>query len=218
MAQNLDPNSDGRGVLQFKTGLMSVIKQKLAKRDGAPIDRNPDVEHLWEFYKLYKRRHKVDDIQREEERWRESGTFSANLGELGLRYSETKRVFATLRALIEVMELLSKDATPELGRAIMEELRRMKKSDATLTSYNIVPLDAPSLSNPIGIFPEVRGAISAIKYTEQFPRLPADFEISATRDVDMFDLLEYVFGFQVSCFCHFVTFSLKVNYTSINLH
>lgn len=26
MAQNLDPNSDGRGVLQFKTGLMSIIK------------------------------------------------------------------------------------------------------------------------------------------------------------------------------------------------
>lgn len=26
MSQNLDPNSDGRGVLQFKTGLMSVIK------------------------------------------------------------------------------------------------------------------------------------------------------------------------------------------------
>lgn len=26
MAQNLDPSSEGRGVLQFKTGLMSVIK------------------------------------------------------------------------------------------------------------------------------------------------------------------------------------------------
>lgn len=26
MAQNLDPNSEGRGVMQFKTGLMSVIK------------------------------------------------------------------------------------------------------------------------------------------------------------------------------------------------
>lgn len=26
IAQNLDPNSEGRGVLQFKTGLMSVIK------------------------------------------------------------------------------------------------------------------------------------------------------------------------------------------------
>lgn len=29
MAQNLDPKSDGRGVLQFKTGLMSVIKVSL---------------------------------------------------------------------------------------------------------------------------------------------------------------------------------------------
>lgn len=26
LAQNLDPNSEGRGVLQFKTGLMSVVK------------------------------------------------------------------------------------------------------------------------------------------------------------------------------------------------
>ncbi|KAK9926737.1 hypothetical protein M0R45_023950 [Rubus argutus] len=33
MAQNLDPTSDGRGVLQFKTGLMSVIKQKFATSD-----------------------------------------------------------------------------------------------------------------------------------------------------------------------------------------
>lgn len=44
---------------------------------------------------------------------------------------------------------------------------------------------------------QIRGSISAIKYTEQFPRLPADFEISGQRDMDMFDLLEYVFGFQV---------------------
>lgn len=29
LSQNLDPNSEGRGVLQFKTGLMSVIKVSL---------------------------------------------------------------------------------------------------------------------------------------------------------------------------------------------
>ncbi|PSR89496.1 Callose synthase [Actinidia chinensis var. chinensis] len=197
MAQNLDPNSDGRGVLQFKTGLMSVIKQKLAKRDGTQIDRNRDVERLWEFYQLYKRRHRVDDIEREEQKWRESGTFSANLGES----SQMRKVFATLRALVEVMEALSKDAASDgVGRLIIEELRRIKRADATLsaelTPYNIVPLEAPSLTNLIGFFPEVRGAISAIKYTEHFPRFPADFKISAPRDVDMFDLLEYVFGFQ----------------------
>ncbi|KAK3000791.1 hypothetical protein RJ639_022025, partial [Escallonia herrerae] len=170
MAQNLDPNSDGRGVLQFKTGLMSVIKQKLAKRDGAQIDRNRDAKRLWEFYQQYKRRHRVDEMQKEEQRWRESGTFSANLGDLELRSLETKK------------------------------LRRIKKSEATLSGelipYNIVPLEAPSLTNAIGFFPEVRGAISAVKYTEQFPRLPADFEISGQRDMDMFDLLEFVFGFQ----------------------
>ncbi|XP_057479619.1 callose synthase 10 [Actinidia eriantha] len=201
MAQNLDPNSDGRGVLQFKTGLMSVIKQKFAKRDGAQIDRNRDIERLWEFYQLYKRRHRVDDIEREERKWRESGTFSANLGDLELRSSQMRKVFATLWAVVEVMEALSKDAASDgVGRLIMEELRRIKRADATLSSeltpYNIVPLEAPSLTNLIGFFPEVRGAISAIKYTEHFPRFPADFEISAPRDVDMFDLLEYVFGFQ----------------------
>ncbi|CAK7336614.1 unnamed protein product [Dovyalis caffra] len=197
MAQNLDPNSDGRGVLQFKTGLMSVIQQKLAKKDGSRIDRNRDIEHLWEFYQHYKRRHRVDDIQREEQKSRESGIFStANLGEFELRSLEMKKVFATLRALVEVMEVLSKDADPHgVGRQIMEELRRIKRA-GELASYNIVPLEAPSLTNAIGVFPEIRGAISAIRYAEHYPRLPADFEIPGEREVDVFDLLEYVFGFQ----------------------
>lgn len=199
MAQNLDPGSEGRGVLQFKTGLMSIIKQKLAKKDGAPIDRNRDMENLWEFYQRYKRRNRVDDMQREEQRMLESGNYSANFGELGLRYAEKKKVFSTLRALVEVMETLGKDAGPDgVGKLIQEELRNIKKSDATmageLTPYNIVPLEAPVLSNAIGIFPEVRGAISAIRYAAHFPRLPV--EISGQRDADIFDLLEYVFGFQ----------------------
>lgn len=42
---------------------------------------------------------------------------------LELRFSEMKRVFATLRALVEVMEALSKDAAPDgVGRLIMEEV------------------------------------------------------------------------------------------------
>ncbi|CAJ2631138.1 unnamed protein product [Trifolium pratense] len=54
LSQNLDPNSEGRGVLQFKTGLMSVIKQKLAKREVGTIDR---IEGIWcfqpESWRLY---------------------------------------------------------------------------------------------------------------------------------------------------------------------
>lgn len=60
-----------------------MLQQKLVKREGARIDRNRDIEHLWEFYQRYKRRHRVEDMQREEQRLRESGTFSANFGEYG---------------------------------------------------------------------------------------------------------------------------------------
>ncbi|KAF6157565.1 hypothetical protein GIB67_004503 [Kingdonia uniflora] len=200
MSQDLDPSSAGRGVLQFKTGLMSVIKQKFAKRDGSKIDRDHDIERLWEFYQQYKRRHKVDDMQREHQRFRDSGTSNANLGELEEMSLETKRVFATMRALIEVIEAHSKDAPDGVGEQIVEELRRIKKSDGTLTGkvvpYNIVPLDAPTLTNAIGTFAEVKAAISAIRYIEFYPSLPADFKLSGVRNLDIFDLLEYVFGFQ----------------------
>lgn len=74
-----------------------MLQQKLAKRDGARIDRNHDVERLWEFYQLYKRRHNLDDIQK----LRESGTSRANLGEYGL-------LCALLVSLFLSMILLSK--------------------------------------------------------------------------------------------------------------
>ncbi|KAL4178545.1 hypothetical protein AMTRI_Chr13g115600 [Amborella trichopoda] len=205
MAQNLDPNSDGRGVLQFKTGLQSLIKQKLSKKDGEKIDRSRDIQLLWEFYTKYKERHRVEEIQKEEQRLRESGVFSgvfsSNLGERERRSKEMKKVYATLRALVEVMEALSKDAHPdEVGRLVHEELKKIEQSDATLkdelTPYNIIPLDAPSLTNAIGIFPEVKAAVSAIQYTVDFPRIPAGFSVSQLRSLDMFDLLQYAFGFQ----------------------
>ncbi|KAM1322402.1 hypothetical protein ACFXTH_015238 [Malus domestica] len=195
MAQNLDPKSDGIGVLQFKVGLMTVIKQRLAKKHGGQIDQRRDIEHLWEFYQRYTLLHRVGDIQIQEPTWRESGTFSADFGNC----LEIKETMATWRTLVEVMKALSKDADPNgVGKLITEELRRVENTDATLsgelTAYKDVLLEAPPLA--VGAFPEVRGAISAFRYTNQFPRLPANFEISGQRDADMFDLLECVFGFQ----------------------
>lgn len=45
---------------------------------------------------------------------------------------------------------------------------------------------------------QVQAAISALKYYRELPKLPADFPIPATRDPDMMDFLQYIFGFQVS--------------------
>ncbi|KAL0286904.1 UNVERIFIED_CONTAM: Callose synthase 9 [Sesamum calycinum] len=106
LAQNLDPNSEGRGVLQFKTGLMSVIK-----------------------------------------------------------------------------------------------LKRVMESDAAMTEdlvpYNIIPLDAPSLTNPIVSFAEVQAAVSSLTYFRDLPKLPGSFPGPASRSLDLFDLLQYTFGFQI---------------------
>lgn len=201
LAQNLDPNSEGRGVLQFKTGLMSVIKQKLAKREAGGIDRSLDIARLQEFYKLYREKNNVDKLREEEMKLRESGAFSGNLGELERKTVKRKRVFATLKVLGTVLEQLTKEVSPEdAERLIPEELKRVMESDAAMTedlvAYNIIPLDAPTITNAIGSFPEVRAAISSLKYFRGLPKLPGNFPIPATRNADVLDFLHYVFGFQ----------------------
>ncbi|KAF3452614.1 hypothetical protein FNV43_RR03047 [Rhamnella rubrinervis] len=196
LAQNLDPDSEGRGVLQFKTGLMSVIKQKLAKREVGTIDRSQDVVRLQDFYKHYREKNDVDKLREEEMKLRESGAFSGNLGELERKTVKRKRVFATLKVLGTVLEQLTQE--------IPEELKRLMESDAAmiedLIAYNIIPLDGPSITNVIASLPEVQAAILALKYHRDLPNLPPNlppaFSIPATRKADMLDFLHYIFGFQ----------------------
>nr|GEW97383.1 callose synthase 9 [Tanacetum cinerariifolium] len=201
LAQNLDPNSEGRGVLQFKTGLMSVIKQKLAKRDGADFDRNQDITRLREFYKLYREKNNVDKLREEEMELRESGALSGNFQELERKTVKRKRVFATLKVLGTVLEQLSNEFPPEEAKGLIpDELKRVIESDAAMTedliAYNIIPLDAPAMTNVITLFPEVRAAVASLKYFRGLPKLPGNFPIPATRSADVLDFLHYIFGFQ----------------------
>jgi callose synthase len=191
LAQNLDPNSEGRGVLQFKTGLMSVIKQKLAKKEVGAIDRSQDIARLQEFYKFYRENNNVDKLREEEMTLREPSAFSGNLGELERKKVKRKRVFATLKVLGTVLKQLTNE--------VPEELKRLMESDAEMTeeiAYNIIPLDGHTLTNAIVHMLEVRAAVSALKYYRGLPKLPVDFPIPATRNADMLDFLHYIFGFQ----------------------
>ncbi|GAU12085.1 hypothetical protein TSUD_00510 [Trifolium subterraneum] len=192
LSQNLDPNSEGRGVLQFKTGLMSVIKQKLAKREVGTIDRSQDIARLQEFYKSYRKKNNVDKLREEEMQLRESGAFSRNLGELERKTVKRKRVFATLKVLGTVLEQLTEE--------IPDELKRVMESDSASTedliAYNIIPIDAASSTNAIVFFPEVQAAVSALNYFNGLPELPRAYFISPTRNANMLDFLQYTFGFQ----------------------
>ncbi|XBH58837.1 hypothetical protein VPH35_080207 [Triticum aestivum] len=201
LAQNLDPNSEGRGVLQFKTGLMSVIRQKLAKREGGAIDRSQDIAKLQEFYKLYRERHKVDELCDDEMKLRESGVFSGNLGELERKTLKRKKVLATLKVLWSVIEDITKEISPEdAANLISEEMKKVMQKDAARTedvvAYNIIPLDSLSTTNLIVTFPEVRAAISSLQYHRDLPRLPNTISVPDARNSDMLDLLHCVFGFQ----------------------
>ncbi|KAL4579726.1 hypothetical protein LXL04_015889 [Taraxacum kok-saghyz] len=154
----------------------------------------PPKQHLRE-------KNNVDKLREEEMELRESGTFSGNFQELERKTMQRKRVFATLKVLGTVLEQLAKEVSPEEAeRLIPQDLKRVIESDAAMTedliAYNIIPLDAPAVTNAITSFPEVRAAISSLKYFKGLPKLPANFPIPATRSADMLDFLHYVFGFQ----------------------
>ncbi|PPD88092.1 hypothetical protein GOBAR_DD14993 [Gossypium barbadense] len=229
LAQNLDPNSEGRGVLQFKTGLMSVIKQKLAKREVGTIDRSQDVARLLEFYRLYREKNNVDKLREEEMMLRESGVFSGNLGEcafhlfsllslcpfgcwsleasmlgtlVGAEDIEKEKGFWNAKSIGDGIGAVDRGNTCRAAISF-EQLKRVIDSDAAMTedliAYNIIPfpLDAPTITNAIVSFPEVRAAVSALKHYSSLPKLPSDFSIPETRSPDLMDFLHYVFGFQV---------------------
>ncbi|WJX21764.1 Callose synthase 9 [Trifolium repens] len=187
LSQKLDPDSEGRGVLQFKTGLMSVIKQKVAKRDDGTIDRSKDITQLQEFYQSYRKKNNVDD--EEEMQFRES---EQNLDELECKTEKRKRVFATLKVLGTVLKQLTEEIPYELNQVIESD----STSTEDLIAYNIIPIDATSSTNAIVFFTEVQAAVSALKYFSALPKLPNAYFISPTRNANIFDFLQYTFGFQ----------------------
>ncbi|WZY83448.1 hypothetical protein YC2023_029832 [Brassica napus] len=204
LAQNLDPKSEGRGVLQFKTGLMSVVKQKLAKREVGTIDRTQDSKRLQDFYRLYREKNNVDTLKEEEMQLRESGVIT---GELERKTVKRKRLFATLKILGNVLEKVAKEIPDEAFRMqliinyfVLQQLKHVIDSDAAISedtiAYNIIPLEAHVTTNAITAFPEVKAAVAALKYFRGLPNLPANFPIPATRNADMLDFLHYIFGFQ----------------------
>ncbi|KAM0831456.1 hypothetical protein ACQ4PT_065529 [Festuca glaucescens] len=179
------------------------LNQKLAKREGGAIDRSQDIAKLQEFYKLYREKHKVDELCEDEMKLRESAVFSGNLGELERKTLKRKKVLATLKVLWSVIEDITREISPEdADKLISPEMKKVMQKDAARTedvvAYNIIPLDALSTTNAIVTFPEVRAAISALQYHRDLPRLPGNISVPDARNSDMLDLLHCVFGFQLA--------------------
>ncbi|XP_050378425.1 disease resistance protein At4g27190-like [Argentina anserina] len=121
LSQDLDSNSERKGVLQFKVGLMCVIKLKHLTTTGR-IDRNGDFVCIQQVYKLYREMTNIEKLLEDKMKWREcsaSGDYH--------KESEMRRVFATLKVLLTYLEMESKD---DVTKEIPQEMKRIMESDA----------------------------------------------------------------------------------------
>ncbi|KAE8673622.1 hypothetical protein F3Y22_tig00111779pilonHSYRG00222 [Hibiscus syriacus] len=171
-AQNLDPNSEGRGVLPFKTGLMSVIKlafglpcANLCSRHILQIGlaKGPCYIHIPQLpqinrcgiyfictsiftpYVLGQQSYHVQKLGKREVGTIDSSQDIARLQEFYMLYREKNNV-----------------------DKLREEEMMLRES---------------------GVFSGNLGELG-------LPKLPSDFSIPDTRSSDLMDFLHYVFGFQ----------------------
>ncbi|KAM3395924.1 putative callose synthase 8 isoform X1 [Capsicum galapagoense] len=172
VAHNLDRNSNGRGVRQFKTALLQRLEQDeeftLRKRK-----ERTDLRELRCAYREYK-----DYIIK-------------HGGESNLENRErlTKaRVVASV--LFEVLDTVSRAAG-------VQALAGSESSDAKselFVSYNILPLDQGGIHHAIMQLPEIKVAVAAVRDVRGLPFLD-DCRKQET-NLDMFKWLQFCFGFQ----------------------
>lgn len=82
-----------------------ILQHKLATKDGASIDRQNDIQVLWNYYLELKSRHQVEDMQREQERLMESGTFNTAYDLSVLRNLDMFLSFG-LSSLLRILDLV----------------------------------------------------------------------------------------------------------------
>ncbi|KAH7428186.1 hypothetical protein KP509_10G079800 [Ceratopteris richardii] len=187
LSQSLDPNSGGRGVLQFKTGLMSVIKQKIAKKDGI-FDRRQDIATVGKFYNDFREKHHLEEVQAD------ANGHSQKSQDVRLR----TRTYTVLRVLKDCVYYLAQEYSIDPDTILSPKLKKAMESDAKNSEdfqpYNILPLEAPGVSEVALEFPEVKSARMAL----HVPALHFSDESRAPprQKRDIFDALEYAFGFQ----------------------
>ncbi|CAK9232746.1 unnamed protein product [Sphagnum troendelagicum] len=182
MSQNLDPRSEGRGVMQFKTGLKSIIEQNRAKKGGEKIDRPNDIHLLQEYYNKYREMNKIVELE-------EIGSSQRSAA----RAERKRKVYEKARILNEVVDAYRRES-PE------ETLKKQMENDAEkireFKPFNILPLETPGVVNAFQMFPEVTAATGALEWsTPPFPEFPYGYE-RPERALDVFDFLQYAFGFQ----------------------
>ncbi|KAK8637221.1 hypothetical protein V6N13_064645 [Hibiscus sabdariffa] len=184
-AHRLDPNSSGRGVRQFKTGLLQRLERDNASSLASRVKKT-DAAEIGSYYKRYYE-HYVRALDQGDQ---------ADRAQLGKAYQ-------TAGVLFEVLCAVNKtEKVEEVAPEIMAAAKDVQEKKDIYTPYNILPLDAAGASQSIMQLEEVKASVAALGNVRGL-NWPSGFEPhrQKTGDLDLLDWLRAMFGFQ-ACFEH----------------
>ncbi|KAL9322132.1 hypothetical protein ACSQ67_010185 [Phaseolus vulgaris] len=168
IAHNLDKNSSGRGVRQFKTSLLHRLEQDehVTKKRGTSDIR--ELKNVYRAYRDYYSRHdKAFDLEQ----------------------SRRQKLINARDIASVLFEVLKTVTDPAASQALIQGNAIHRK-----TEFNILPLEQGGIQHAIMQQPEIKAAIAVIRNVRGLP--PAqDFKRHGSF-VDLFDFLQHCFGFQ----------------------
>ncbi|KAE8124605.1 hypothetical protein FH972_019472 [Carpinus fangiana] len=170
IAHYLDPTSSGRGVRQFKTSLL----QRLEKDEEATARKRKeksDMRELKRVYCVYK-----DYVIK-------------HGGSIDFGNSDRERLIDAHSIAVVLHEVLETVTTADGPQALGDRASMHGKVE-----FNILPLDHGSIQQPIMQLPEIKVALAAIR---NIRGLHSAQDVQKHGRVgDLFDFLQYWFGFQ----------------------
>ncbi|KAK5793272.1 callose synthase 5-like [Gossypium arboreum] len=179
-AHRLDPNSSGRGVRQFKTGLLQRLERDNASSLASRVKKT-DAKEIGSYYQQYYE-HYVRALDQGDQ---------ADRAQLGKAYQ-------TAGVLFEVLCAVNKtEKVEEVAPEIMAAAKDVQEKKEIYTPYNILPLDAAGASQSIMQLEEVKASVAALGNVRGL-NWPSGFEPQRqkTGDLDLLDWLRAMFGFQ----------------------
>ncbi|EXC11740.1 Putative callose synthase 8 [Morus notabilis] len=172
IAHNMDKNSSGRGVRQFKTSLLQRLEQ----------DEEP----------TFRRRKEKSDIRELRRVYHEYKEYIVKHGRTFALESRQKLINACAIAsvLFEVLKRITFAANPQA----LADRESVNSKSEFFVPYNILPLDHGGIQQAIMQLPEVKAAVAAVRNIRGLPSAE-DFQKHGAF-TDLFDFLQYCFGFQ----------------------
>lgn len=169
-AHRMDPNSNGRGVRQFKT----ILLRRLEREEEATGATRTDPREILRYYKKYY-----------EENIKE--------GQYTKKPEEMAKIFQIASVLYDVLKtVIPPGKIDQEARKYAEDVEARREQ---YEHYNILPLYAVGVKPGIMELPEIKAAYQALRNVENLPviRMPENKYKSVN---DILEWLYLVFGFQ----------------------